>query len=296
MEFDDTRQFAQDLTTPTQPSFTFNDGFGSAAPRAPITFERPYRTDEDNWIERPYIARANVAPSVEHPDGTPVHSDKYREYSVLQQHVLFWDRDNDGMIWPTDTFVGFRDLGFNIAFSLLSTFIINFFFSLPTRLPYSYVPDPFFRVYVPTIHKSKHGSDSGVYDTEGRFVPSRFEDLFAKYATPSSPTQPGDSLSLRELFCLMRGNRLAADPYGWGAALFEWGSAWLLLQKDGRVGKEDLRRMYDGSIFFEIRAMRKDGRGWDKGWGIGGAGSWEVRRCCCSRCRGRSLSRLSTSI
>jgi len=46
----------------------------------------------------------------------------------------------------------------------------------------------------------------------------------------------------------------------------------LLLQKDGRVHKEDLRKLYDGSIFFEIRAMRKDGRGWDKGWGIGGDG------------------------
>lgn len=33
----------------------------------------------------------------------------------------------------------------------------------------------------------------------------------------------------------------------WGAAFFEWVTTWLLVQKDGRVSKEDLRQMYDVS-------------------------------------------------
>lgn len=79
----------------------------------------------------------------------------FRDYSVLQQHVAFWDRDGDGDIYPWDTYTGFRELGFNIIFSLMAMAIIHLGFSYPTRLGYSWVPDPWFRVYVGTIHKAK---------------------------------------------------------------------------------------------------------------------------------------------
>lgn len=75
----------------------------------------------------------------------------------LQQHVLFWDRDGDGLISPWDTYVGFRELGFNILFSLIALMVINFNFSYPTRLAISWFPDPYFRVYVGSIHKAKVG-------------------------------------------------------------------------------------------------------------------------------------------
>jgi hypothetical protein len=75
--------------------------------------------------------------------------------TVLQQHVLFWDRDGDGLIYPYDTYIGFRELGFNILFSILAMLIINVNFSYPTRLAVSYIPDPRFRVYVHSIHKAK---------------------------------------------------------------------------------------------------------------------------------------------
>jgi len=81
------------------------------------------------------------------------------------------------------------------------------------------LPDPFFRVYVDGIHKDKHGSDSGIFDNEGRFVSSRFEDMFTKYATSCTP----DTLTFKDLFRLISGQRDAMDPYGLFAAVFEWG-------------------------------------------------------------------------
>ena len=79
----------------------------------------------------------------------------YRQQTVLQQHVLFWDRNSDNVITPWDTYVGFRDLGFNMLFSLVAVAIINVNFSYPTRLGHYWLPDPFFRVYVDSIHKAK---------------------------------------------------------------------------------------------------------------------------------------------
>ncbi|KAF7173537.1 hypothetical protein CNMCM5623_005760 [Aspergillus felis] len=243
-----------------------NDKIQTTAPNCPVTSKRTPATSTATSIPNPGVARANAAISIDNPNGDADYIAKYGDYTPLQQHVLFWDRDHDGQIYPLDTYNGFRELGFNILFSVLATLIINLNFSYPTRLAHSVVPDLWFRVYVDSIYKAKHGSDSGTYDPEGRFIPQHFEDMFAKY----DRDQDG-SLTLGELFEMMHGNRCAMDPFGWGAAFFEWGTTWLLIQRDGRVYKEDLRGVYDGSIFWKIREERKKG-GWKQGYGVGGDG------------------------
>jgi hypothetical protein len=75
--------------------------------------------------------------------------------TVLQQHVLYWDRDGDGMITPVDVWVGFRDLGFTVPICLLACTLIPLNFSYPTRLAYSCWPDPLLRIYVGGGHKAK---------------------------------------------------------------------------------------------------------------------------------------------
>ncbi|KAJ5195553.1 Caleosin-domain-containing protein [Penicillium cinerascens] len=240
-------------------------GFSTEASKAVVTQTRPLATNLGDSISKPAIARANAAVSRENPNGT--FPARFQEYTPLQQHILFWDRDADGKISPYDTYIGFRELGFNILFSIIALLIINVNFSYPTRLAYSWFPDPFFRVYVSSVHKAKHGSDSGTYDNEGRFVPQAFENLFAKYDKKCDGT-----LTLTEIFNLMKGQRVAADPFGWGAAFFEWGTTWLLLQRSGKVYREDLRQLFDGSLFWRIRETRIKTGHWQQGFGIGGDG------------------------
>ncbi|KAL2132945.1 hypothetical protein VTI74DRAFT_3135 [Chaetomium olivicolor] len=234
--------------------------FDVAVPQVPETLHRHQAHDADAFIEKPAIARANLAVSTAKPRGSE-EREGLREYTVLQQHVLFWDRDGDGVIYPWHTYIGFRDLGFSIFFSVLAMVVIHVGFSYVTRLSVSYWPDPLWRVYIGGIHKAKHGSDSGTYDREGRFVPQAFEDMFSKWDKNNS-----GSLSACELWSMIKGHRLAVDPYGWGAAIFEFGTTWLLLQKDGHVSKEDLRQTYDGTIFFKIKEARDQGKQWHKGF------------------------------
>jgi peroxygenase len=159
-------------------------------------------------------------------------------------------------LWPQDTYVGFHRLGFNILLSLLAVFIIHGNFSYPTAP--SIFPDPFFRIYLSQIHKDKHGSDTGTYDTEGRFVPQNFENIFAKYAGGR------DYLTLWDVWEVMKGQRCIADPIGWGGAFFEWVATYLMLwPSDGRMMKEDVRGVYDGSIFYTLaeRRERREKRG-----------------------------------
>ncbi|KAK1779642.1 Caleosin related protein-domain-containing protein [Copromyces sp. CBS 386.78] len=240
--------------------------FATAVPKCPPTAERPQATSIDAIIDKPGIARANLAVSTERPQGSSAYVDtlNLQDYTALQQHVMFFDRDGDGQIWPQDVFTGFYELGFNPFFCLLATIVIIFGFSYPTRLAFSYFPDPFFRVYVPSIHKAKHGSDSGTYDTEGRFVPQAFEDMFSQFDMGNKA-----ALSAGELWNIVSAKRLAVDPFGWFAAFFEFGLVWLLLvQKHGLVAKEDLRRIYDGSMFWKVRDAYRSGKGWHKGFGL----------------------------
>ena len=182
---------------------------------------------------------------------------------ALQKHVLFWDQDCDGIIWPWQVYEGFRALGFCVLFSL-GSLLISFFFSYPTRLGHSWIPDPFFRIYVDVGNKCIHGSDTGVYTFDGDFHEQRFEEVFAYF------DQAGiGGLSAEDLLHLLSKNRCAADPAGWCFAFMEWWTTWSLMQRDGRVWKEDLRACYDGTIFWRIeKARQPGGGGWNQGYGF----------------------------
>lgn len=164
--------------------------------------------------------------------------------SALQQHVAFFDRNKDGIIYPWETYQGFQAIGFNMIVSLLAAAFINIALSYPTSYQ-SWIPSLSFPIYVDNIHRGKHGSDSGVYDSEGGFDPAKFDDIFSKYAC----TYP-DRLTYTEMQAMLKGNRDANDVSGWIAAKVEWSFLYKLAQnKEGFLEKEAIRGLYDGSLF-----------------------------------------------
>lgn len=53
--------------------------------------------------------------------------------NVLQKHVAFFDRNKDGVVYPWETFTGFRAIGANLLLSTVSAAFINIGLSSKTR-------------------------------------------------------------------------------------------------------------------------------------------------------------------
>jgi len=136
-------------------------------------------------------------------------------------------------------------IGWSIPLTIFATGFILFALSFPTS-PTSF-PDPFFRIWISRAYKANHGSDSLTFDNEGRFRPQMFEDIFTKYDT----SQKG-GLTWDDVTEFLKGQRQVWDIFGWVATWFEWTVTYqLIAPEDGILRKEDIRGVFDGSIFFK---------------------------------------------
>ncbi|KAJ9644662.1 hypothetical protein H2201_000440 [Coniosporium apollinis] len=174
--------------------------------------------------------------------------------TALQKHVSFWDRNKDGIIYPWESHAGFRALGFNFLISITSALAFHILHvSYPTS-PY-WIPDPRFPVYLENIHWAKHGSDTESFDEEGNFNRGKFEHIFEKYDRDQK-----QGLYFSEIVDMWRGNRNVFDFVGWAFQVFLWSYLWMLAADEaGVLHKSDVRRQYDGSLYYEIERRRKMG-------------------------------------
>lgn len=168
----------------------------------------------------------------------------FKDNTPLQRHVAFFDADNDGVIWPSDTYRGFRDLGFNMIMSSLAMIIVHV--SLSWFMFDTLWPDPCFRLKIKYAHRAKHGSDSEVFTSVGEFDENRFNELFDMYSSA-----PHTHMTFKQGVRMLYGNRNPYDFFGWTAAAFEWLATYLLLGTNGKVKREDVQDIFDGSIFYK---------------------------------------------
>lgn len=64
-------------------------------------------------------------------------------------------------------------------------------------------------------------------------------------------------LTLREYWGMLSTMRNILDPFGWLAAILEWGFLWVLVAEDGVVPVDAILGQYDGSLFYSIREKRR---------------------------------------
>eukprot|EP00253_Pinus_taeda_P028304 PITA_28304 len=167
----------------------------TVAARAPVTAQRRLNTQLQEQMPVPYLAKALEAVDLEHINGSTDYGNN--DMSLLQQHCVFFDKDMDGIIYPSDSYKGFRALGFNVILSLVAMVVIHLAFSYYT-LP-GWIPSLKLPIYIDNIHKAKHGSDSETYNTEGRFAPEKFDAIFNKYATKHP-----NKLNFMKIQCMLR--------------------------------------------------------------------------------------------
>ncbi|XP_062220212.1 probable peroxygenase 5 [Phragmites australis] len=171
----------------------------------------------------------------------------------LQKHAAFFDGDGDGVVSLSETYQAFRALGFGVGMSSISAAFINGALGSKTRPENA--TSSHLDIYIENIHKGIHGSDTGSYDAEGRFVPEKFDEIFTKNAK----TVP-DALTSDEIDALLLANREPGDYEGWVGATSEWKILYSLgKDKDGLLRKDVARGAYDGSLFHQLVQERASG-------------------------------------
>ncbi|KAL7750439.1 hypothetical protein RI367_004213 [Sorochytrium milnesiophthora] len=221
-----------------------------------VTHRTPHTLREDKLDAELSLARAAHVIKSTSDTATTSTTAQPVVRRALHSHVSFFDRNKDGIIYPWETYQGFRALGFNIPIAVTSALAFHVLHvSYPTQD--SWVPrDPFLSVIVRNAHRAKHGSDTESFDTSGDFRSDKFDEIFARY-----DVERKGGLVPRDIVRMIGGNRNVGDLLGIAFQVFLWSYLWMLAADPvtGILSKETARKQYDGSLFYELEARQKSG-------------------------------------
>uniref|UniRef100_M8AN17 Uncharacterized protein n=1 Tax=Aegilops tauschii TaxID=37682 RepID=M8AN17_AEGTA len=200
--------------------------------------------------------------------------------TALQKHVAFFDADSDGIVSFSETERGLRAIGLGAAEATVKATLINGVIGPKTRpstvdqltttgqinrgnqsnaiegspstwadlVDQENATTSKFSIYIENIHQGIHGSDSGSYDAQGRFVPAKFNEIFTKHAK----VEP-NAVNESELEAMRIANREDGDDIGRAASKAEWDLLHSLAKdKDGFLQKDNARTVFDDSLFVQL--------------------------------------------
>ena len=166
------------------------------------------------------------------------------EMSALQRHVSFFDYDADGYISVTDDYRGLRELDIWPGPAWAFALAINGALGTPT------MGYPSLTISIFGIDRGMHGSDTGIYDDAGNFVPQEFERLFDEWDKDGS-----DGLSAPELVARTIDEADLGDIFGLTASSAEFGLLFVIAAEDGEISRARMRGFYEGTLFYDLAGV-----------------------------------------
>jgi peroxygenase len=174
------------------------------------------------------------------------------DMTALQKHVSFFDFNGDGYVTVLEDYRGLRALGIDPVSASAFATAINTALGTPTS---GY---PTLTISIYGIASAVHGSDSGIYDSQGHFVPSAFEALFDTWDRNGSGGLDPVELAQRTI-----DDADLFDLFGVTASAAEWGLLYAVAAENGELTRDRMRGFYDGTLFYDL-AEERAGQIW---WG-----------------------------
>lgn len=174
--------------------------------------------------------------------------------TALQLHVDFFDRDGDGFIRVTETTKGLMAIG--LPGGRVAAWVAAQ--AIHAGLPKTHGGGTWWRrttIDTSIIHKGVHGSDTGAYDEDGKFVHEKFLAIF------KHDVDGNDAIDSKELKAFYAANKTA------DGALASKAEFTILMLVAGEVNetsglkelsRDTLQSLYDGSLFHKLEKKEQE--------------------------------------